>query len=318
MDRNVSILLADDDPINLKLLESTLKKRDYELLTAMNGEEAIQIAQESVPDLILLDIKMPGIDGFEVCRSLKEMETTEKIPIIFLTASEHVEDKVKAFETGGVDYITKPFQREGVIARVENHLEISRLTQELTEALEKQRKLSEKLRELSIKDPLTTLYNRRYFFERMDEEIKRAMRREELMAIAIFDIDHFKDVNDTYGHWCGDFVLKALSSLIRKEIRETDLLARYGGEEFVVAFLDIEPDSIKPRLEALRKTIESRTFVFDENQINKTISIGYTVYKFDRDSSVEVELLINKADKALYHAKETGRNKVVHFADLTR
>jgi len=312
------ILLVDDNPMNLKTLANTLEKQDYELLIATSGERGIKIAKNATPDLVLLDIRMPGLDGFEVCIKLKEIEITKDIPVIFLTALSEVENKVKAFGVGGVDYITKPFQQEEVLARVKSHLKISRLTRELAESLVKQQELSERLRKLSIQDPLTNLYNRRYFFESMEKEIKKAMRREEQMAIAIFDIDFFKSVNDTYGHLCGDLILKELGSIISQNIRETDLFARYGGEEFVAGFFDIESDGIYGRLEDIRKMIESHPFVFDGAQIKKTVSIGLTVHKFNRYSNVKVDNLVNEADNALYQAKETGRNKVVCFAHLAK
>ena len=149
---------------------------------------------------------------------------------------------------------------------------------------------------------------------RFEEEIQRAIRKKELMVIAIFDIDFFKDVNDTYGHLCGDFILKELSAMIRKNVRETDLRARFGGEEFVAAFFDVELDGIYKRLADIRQGIASHLFVFEGDSIRRTLSIGFTVFQPDLNGKVKVQNLVSEADRALYHAKETGRNKIVPFS----
>ena len=314
MDKKPSLLLVDDNPANLSVLVGNLRGENYELLTATTGERALGIAQKAVPNLILLDIMMPGINGFEMCRRLKEIEVTKDIPVIFLSALGEVADKLKGFEVGGVDYITKPFQKAEVLMRIETHLKINRLVRQLAQSLAKEKELSAHLLELSTKDPLTNLYNRRYFFDRIEEEIQRAIRKKELMVIAIFDIDFFKCVNDTYGHLCGDFILKELSAMIRKNVRETDLLARFGGEEFVAAFFDVELNGIYKRLADIREGIASHLFVFEGNSIRRTLSIGFTVFQPDLNGNVKVQHLVSEADRALYHAKETGRNKIVPFS----
>jgi diguanylate cyclase (GGDEF)-like protein len=311
-----SILLVDDNPVNLKQLVKNLTHQDYELLTTTSGASALQLAQAAKPDLILLDIMMPELSGLDVCKKLKADEATQEIPVIFLSSRNEVEDKVKAFKAGGVDYITRPFQREELLVRVETHLKISRLTHQLSDALAKQKQLNDHLLELSMRDPLTNLYNRRFFFERIEAEMKRAKRQNAAIAITIIDIDAFKEVNDTYGHLCGDFVLKEMSAFLRRNIRETDLLARYGGEEFIIAFFDIQPDGMYRRLESLRETIASQIFVYNRVQIQRTVSIGLSICQFEMGPQRKIEQYINEADRALYHAKKTGKNQIVRFSDL--
>ena len=212
--KELSIVIVDDMPDNLRLLADILKDKGYKVRPAPSGARALATIRKEPPDLILLDIMMPGMDGYEVCRQLKANESTKDIPIIFLSALNEVFDKVKAFKAGGIDFITKPFQVEEVLARVRTHLTIRAQQKALAlqnAALLKKNMLiteqAKKLELLATRDFLTGLSNRRDFLERAVQEEKRFKRRARPFALILIDIDHFKRVNDTNGHACGDKVL---------------------------------------------------------------------------------------------------------------
>lgn len=301
-----TILIVDDTPANLHLLNDLLTGHGYKTRPMPNGERALSSIEKSIPDLILLDIMMPAMDGYEVCRRLKADESTKNIPIIFISALDEVFDKVKAFELGGADYITKPFQSEEVLARVATHLEIRRLILELESK-------NVELERLAIMDPLTNIYNRRFFFETAEKEFERTKRYTNPLALILFDIDHFKQVNDTHGHLVGDQVLINLAKLCRETIRTVDILARYGGEEFILLMPDTPLKAAENAAERLREMVAKTNLT--DNQIDLTVTISLGVNNWDGTGELDLTAFIDQADQALYQSKEGGRNRVTVFED---
>ena len=215
------ILIVDDDPTNVLLLTKILTKSGYRVEKAASGMECLEFVRKQLPDLVLLDVRMPGMDGFEVCRRLKSDERTADIPVIFLTAEGRSDENIAAgFGAGASDYITKPFSRVDVLARVQVPLQ--------------QRAMRETYKQLAGQDPLTGLSNRRRAHEQMAEIVSYASRHEESIGVILSDLDNFKRVNDTYGHDFGDGILVGFAHLLQTECRLEDIVCRYGGEEFLV------------------------------------------------------------------------------------
>ena len=314
-----TIMIVDDQPENVKLLIAYLKKSGFRISVAQSGEEAIKRVKRVMPDLVLLDVKLPGIDGFETCRRLKANETTKEIPVIFLTALADAIDKVKGIEAGGADYVTKPFEGLELLARIKTHLELSRYRKKLEQTNQELRQANEALLEsrkqleLAAKtDPLTQLPNRREMLERIRYEKIRFERSQNVFTLALCDIDNFKQVNDTFGHDCGDFILVSIAGLIRSMIRKQDHLARWGGEEFLFAFPETDVKGGKVVCEKLRETITEHAYQYKNHTISITITFGLSVFG---DYSMEIEECIKKADQALYRGKKHGKNCVVPFRE---
>jgi len=301
-------------PDNLRLLTDILKDRGYKVRPAPNGARAMATIHKEPPELILLDIMMPGMDGYEVCRRLKSEDITKDIPIIFLSALNEVVDKVKAFKVGGVDFITKPFQVEEVLARVNIHLALR--TQQKALALQNEELLkknelileqAQRLERMATKDFLTGLSNRRHFLKRADQEEKRFKRTGSPFAVILLDIDHFKKINDTYGHECGDKVLSRISRELENSLRAQDIPARWGGEEFICLLPETGVDGILSAAEKIRSDVKRLVYDCIDNGDPITVTLGGCVY----DGSCDMETCIRRADEALYQGKKRGRNQVV-------
>jgi diguanylate cyclase (GGDEF)-like protein/PAS domain S-box-containing protein len=444
----MTILVVDDTLENVTLLSRILKMSGYNIQVASSGTQAVDVAKTLLPDLILLDINMPVMDGFEACARLKEDERTREIPVIFISALDSIEDKVRAFRAGGVDYILKPFEYEEVQARVETHLDIRRLRvqlelanrelatriNELTNSrellAERERKLSafvsalpnlsfilneegrylevlanetdllpakldqlvgslvekvippqvavmmmdairqailtgkiqiieyeipviaggrrwfegrvtlmekdeaghskvvfvateiseriqlyQEVQRLANEDVLTSCFNRRHFMVLATQEIHRAMRYKRPLSLLMLDIDHFKGFNDRYGHQIGDQLLCYLVNLCQKQLRSVDILGRYGGEEFVVVMPETTADGALQAAERLRAKIEKMVIDTSEGKLSVTVSIGLTSLERGFDQSQTLDMLIKRADQALYAAKAAGRNCVRAWQD---
>lgn len=308
------IVIVDDTPDNLRLLVGILNERGYKVRPAPSGLRALATIRKEPPDLILLDIMMPEMDGYEVCRRLKTDELTKDIPVVFLSALTEVFDKVEAFKAGGVDYISKPFQVEEVLARVNTHLMIraqqNALCVQNEELVRKNALITEQGEELQLlatRDCLTGLSNRRDFLERARQEEKRVKRTKRTFAFIILDIDHFKNVNDTYGHECGDKVLVGVARALEKALRAQDILARWGGEEFVCLFPETEVEGAKHAAEKIRAAVETHCHECSDASVSVTVTLGVCMY----DGSCSIEECIRRADSALYIGKDRGRNQVV-------
>jgi len=287
-----TILIVDDTITNLDILEELLVH--YDLIDATNGEDAVDIAYNEHIDLILLDIMMPNMDGYEVCKKLKSDQKTKNIPIIFITAKTDEESIEKAFDIGGADYITKPFMPKELLARVKKELHIQNLQSEL------------KL--LAATDPMTKLYNRRYFTQTAKHIFDLSKREKENLSLIMIDIDKFKNINDTYGHDVGDKVIVSLADALIQEHRESDIVCRFGGEEFVMLLPNTSLDNAQILANNIRVGIENLTLQIEDNEIKFTISLG--ISQIDLSSEVNIEAGLKRADEALYEAKNSGRNRV--------
>lgn len=292
-----SILVVDDAKENLDVLVYLFKDK-YTVLTASNGPSALQMVLTKLPDLILLDIMMPGMDGYEVCQHLKNDDYTKNIPIIFLTALTEAIDEVKAFDIGAVDYITKPFQLIDLKNRVRTHL-----------------KLKEKhdmLESLVSLDGLTNIFNRRKFDDILYQEWRRSKRNNQSLSLIILDIDNFKLLNDYYGHAYGDECLKKVANELKNNLkRSSDFLGRYGGEEFVVLLPDTEIKGAINVAEKLIKAISDLKILHEYSRTGKhlTLSAGVASITSYQDKN-SPSLLIEAADEMLYKSKKNGRNQV--------
>ena len=213
--QTATILVVDDTPLNVILLDRLLKSAGYRVNQAEQGFAALDSARSDPPDMVLLDINMPGMSGYDVCRELKADERLKDIPIIFISALSDTMDKVMALSVGGVDYVTKPFQAEEVLARIETHLKIRNLQKELEAK-------NNELLHLAATDPLTKVFNRRHFFELASRELSRARRTKDVFSVILMDIDHFKKVNDSYGHIAGDQTLIRFAEICRENLRQYD------------------------------------------------------------------------------------------------
>ncbi|MCC7431408.1 diguanylate cyclase [bacterium] len=288
-----TILVVDDDPMIGDIISKIFKKKfNFSCHVCYNGLEAVKYIESHLPDLILLDVNMPIMNGYEACEKIRQNTRTNLVPIIFITAFDKMDDKVKGFNAGVDDYLVKPFDMRELEVRV-----VSLLAR------------VEKFIEVSSKDELTGLYNRRYFQDILYHEIKIHMRQNVELSLSMIDIDFFKKVNDTYGHLVGDFILKSFSEKMANFFRKSDILGRFGGEEFILAFPHTNSQLAKWKIEALREEISKEIFVYDEKtKINFTFSAGVSELKKNGET---LESLTEAADKSLYLAKNQGRNRVI-------
>lgn len=295
-----TILIADDERINLAALNKILSP-DYELFIAKSGQGAIDTAKENQPDLILLDVIMPDMNGFDIIVELQKFPETKKIPVIFITGLTSVDDEERGLELGAVDYIHKPFSATIVKARVKTQMKIIQ-----------QMRIIEKF---SMTDPLTELPNRRMFADRFEAEWQRAIRDKKPISFIMMDVDKFKTYNDTYGHPQGDVLLKSVARIFEAHAqRKTDLAARLGGEEFGVLLPGADVAAASRIAEAIRADVEAMRVPKEDGGITvSTISLGiaHTVPSIG-DSK---EDFLSVADKRLYRAKESGRNRYVASDD---
>ncbi|HEX9653015.1 MAG TPA: diguanylate cyclase [bacterium] len=304
-----TILVVDDVPVNIQLLTTYLASEGYEIVSARDGVEAIELVRKHLPDLILLDVMMPKMNGFEVCQVIKADKDTMFIPVIMVTALNELEDKIKGMNAGADDFISKPFNKLELMVRVRSLLRIKYLNDALNEKVQELQKAKEELRQLAITDGLTGLYNYRYFKEHLSQELNRAKRHKLEVSVVMMDIDHFKHYNDTNGHPAGDAVLKKISKLLKDNIRNIDLAARYGGEEFVLVLLETNKASAKIVAEKIRRLVEDHAFEFEDMQPAGKITISTGVSTFPEDGE-EFDTLVNAADQRLYRAKQAGRNAI--------
>jgi diguanylate cyclase (GGDEF)-like protein len=305
------VLIVDDHEDNIELLRARLEAWGFATESAGDGQEALNRIEQSPPDLILLDVMMPNIDGIEVARRVKGNRSLPFIPIIMQTALDATEDKVEGLEAGADDYITKPIDFAELKARLNSMLRIKRLQDALEERERQLLEANERLRHMSQTDALTGLDNRRHLEERIDEMFEHARRLSEPFACVMCDLDRFKSVNDTHGHQAGDAVLKQFARILRHEAREIDRVGRYGGEEFMLLLPGTVLDAAVTFAERVRKEVEGHTFTFDGTQVCRTASFGVSAWPHPRVGNCDE--LVRAADDALYVAKETGRNRVVRF-----
>ncbi len=289
------VLVIDDSESIHRLIDARLRPDGLQVTGEVAPEVGITRAVSDQPDLILLDIGLPGIDGFEVCRRLQEHPATRHIPIIFLTGTADVDSKVRGLDLGAVDFVTKPFDQVELRARVRAALR----TKRLQDMLEQQ----------SFLDGLTGLWNRAYLDKRLEAELNVARRYGRALSLVMADIDGFKRLNDTYGHLFGDVVLQGISEGLRGYARRSDIVARYGGEEFAILLTDTGTKSAKYVSERLRISAESRNFEVKGVPVSVTASFGVVCCE-DVVGELTPEAMIAAADRALYASKDAGRNCV--------
>ena len=299
-EKKYSILVADDHSVNIMALTDILSN-EYTIYAAKNGRDTLKAAHKYLPDLILLDVIMPDMDGFAVISSLKASQPTKDIPVIFATGLSSVDDEEKGLSLGAADYINKPFSPAIVKLRVNNQRKI--LSQFRT------------IEKLSVTDHLTGIANRRGFVNRIEMEFNRAIREKLYVSIVLMDLDRFKNYNDSYGHIQGDVALREVASMLQASIkRPADFVARWGGEEFIILLPGTDKQGAAGIAEHIRESIET-TPIPTADGANTHMTASFGVYTGIPDNAATYESYIYKADKALYRVKRTSRNRVVSFND---
>ena len=306
----IKILIVDDTPENLRLLTHILESEGYCVRKALNGKMALQGVHHNPPDLILLDIRMPDMNGYEVCQQLKASIVTAHIPIVFISALDQMDEKVRAFEVGGQDYITKPFHALEVLIRVKNQLLIQQQNQELqqqNQCLEQEiaerLKAEAEVRQLALTDELTALYNRRGFFLLAGQQLKIAQRTQLPCCLLFADVDGLKQINDTFGHEVGDRAIVDASQLLKQTFRDADIIARLGGDEFVI-LIPAGSDSVDILCLRLQTNIDE----FNQaaaRSYQLAMSVGVQICALTDDPSLEQ--LLAQADKLMYEHKRLKR-----------
>jgi diguanylate cyclase (GGDEF)-like protein len=290
------ILVVDDEPVNVQALYQIFGK-DSEVFMAISGRQALEVCRQKYPDLILMDVVMPDMDGIAACKALKAEAATRDIPVIFVTSHNSAEEEALGLEVGAVDFISKPINPAVVRARVKTHLTL--------------KYQSDVLRRMVSSDGLTGIPNRRLFDERMDVEWRASRRSMTPLSVMMIDVDYFKNYNDHYGHLEGDNCLKMVaSSLLESGWRGRDLVARYGGEEFVCLMSETDMEGGMCKAEILRKHIESMAIPHAGSSVSDVITVSIGVATVIPGDDITSDELIRLADEQLYKAKLGGRNRV--------
>lgn len=308
-----NIMIVDDKPANLLSLEALMESSDFEEITCCNivkassGNEALRLALMDDYAVILLDVQMPGMDGFETAEYLRTNSKTKHIPIVFVTALSKEDKHVfKGYESGAVDYLFKPIEPMILLSKVRIFSELYQYKATIRRQVKELEKARGALKIQAAHDSLTGILNRGAIMERLDEELSRCMREKNSLSVAMFDIDHFKKVNDSYGHQSGDLVLKECVNRIASGLRQYDILGRYGGEEFMIIIPGASLEQARGVCERIRKFIADGEMRTLEAKVSITASLGVAT----TDGKVDAESLLKAADRALYKAKDRGRNRV--------
>jgi two-component system cell cycle response regulator len=290
------VLIVDDNEDNLLLFQEYLEDNGFETALATSGAEALGFLEENAVDVIVLDIQMPEMDGFEVCRRVKNNEATRDIPVIFVTAKfQDVDHVATGLYLGANDYLYKPVAEKELVARVSVMVRLKAADDEV--------------RRISVTDELTGLYNRRFLRRRLDEELSRARRGQLPLAVVLLDLDHFKKVNDTYGHAIGDKALCAVAGVLEQSLRHGDIYGRWGGEEFLVFLPGNDREGAEITAERLRSAISALSLESLHAGLQLTASLGVSIFD-GHDPASDQDALVARADKALYAAKAQGRDRV--------
>ncbi len=296
MDKKNKILIVEDSNTQRAILVRWVKNNGYEAIEAEDCASAKKFLLQLEIDVVLLDWNLPDGSGVDLIKEILESSRNGWIPIIMVTANTEPEKIREAIDAGATDFIRKPPEEIELIARVYSSLRI--------------KNLQDKLLENSIKDALTGLYNRRYINERSIQEFSRCKRHENPFSLVIFDLDHFKNVNDTYGHEVGDLVLRSIASIFQKSIRNSDILGRFGGEEFLILMPETKPENASKVLEKVKNLLLDSPILHKDKDLQITFSAG--IAGGSLDSILGMDQLFQLADSRLYEAKKSGRNKIVY------
>jgi len=290
---NTNLLVVDDSKVYLNTVKDMLEKMKFNVFTASNGEEALEILKNSGKDfkLVLTDFHMPKMDGMELTMKIREEYDKDRLSIIVLSANDSSDISSQFISVGANDFLNKPYTQAEVAIRINSNLELL--------------ELFEKTRDMANKDFMTGAYNRRYFFEAGEKIYEKAKSDKKNLAVAMLDIDKFKNINDTYGHDIGDIAIKEVANILKSNLKETDLMARFGGEEFCVLLENRTQEEVKELFEKIRKAFEDNIIETENHKIQYTTSIGI-FYGID-DS---LEAMIKKSDDGLYYCKNNGRNQI--------
>lgn len=298
--KRYKLLVVDDQPINIQVLYQIFSA-DYDVCMATSGEQALKVCAEQNPDLVLLDIEMPGMNGFDVCQRLKADSATKNVPVIFVTAHVDEASETQGLDAGAVDFIYKPINPKIVRARVKTHATL--------------KAQADLLRNWVYIDGLTNVHNRRYFDERLSTEWSRATRNNTELSLLLLDVDFFKRYNDYYGHQAGDDCLRKIAGAIKDTLqRPTDIVARYGGEEFACLLPDTNLEGAFHIAEAIKQAIIALNIPHAASTVNPKVTVSIGVCVKPATYQGEAELLLRNADVQLYNAKENGRNCVCSVA----
>ena len=295
------VLVVDDVPDNVKLMACELADLGYEVVSALDGPTALRLARERSPDVILLDVMMPGMDGIEVCRRLKADPVSRTIPVVMVSARERENDVVEGLDAGAHDYVTKPFNTRILLARVRSAVRAKADHDTITE-------LNRRLAEQATVDSLTGARNRAYLSDAMSQAMSLSRRRGLPLSLVMLDVDHFKSYNDTYGHPAGDDVLRAVVEVLSGVVRAHDVVARYGGEEFVVLLPATDSDAARVAADRLRAALA--LYPWPRRPVTASLGIATS-----EPGSTDLLTLVDRADRALYLAKRSGRDRSVHESD---
>ncbi|HXN72571.1 MAG TPA: diguanylate cyclase [Candidatus Acidoferrales bacterium] len=300
-DMQMKVLIAEDDPVSRRLLEVFLTKWGYQIVVASSGTEALELlAQIDAPRLALLDWMMPGLEGVQVCRKIRERKDRPYVYLLLLSARTQKEDLLLGLESGADDYLTKPFNAPELRARLNVGQRILQLQDSLMVA-------GAELLFRATHDPLTGISNRGMVLDALHKEHSRQVRQGGSFGIVLLDVDHFKSVNDTHGHLCGDRVLQEVVRRVASTVRPYDTVGRYGGEEFLIVVPSSDSANIFGLSERIRRAIESKPIATDSGEISVTVSLGLAVSS--AIVPLDPEVMLDTADKALYRGKEAGRNR---------
>ena len=288
------VLIVDDTRLNINILTDILVKDKLIVSSTDSSVDIVDLVLKENPDVILLDIVMPVVDGFEVCRLLKNNENLRDIPIIMVTADTSSVSIKKALDLGAFDYVKKPFEEIEIVARIHSALKL--------------KEYQDKLKVLALRDDLTGLYNRVAFNDLFDVELSKQERDGSSLSFVMLDVDNFKTINDTYGHLAGDYALKEISRILVSSVRCSDIVGRFGGDEFSIVLTQINLEDSFNVCDRIRKRVEEFEFNFNAVPIKLTVSMGV----FSKNSLVKLsrDEIVEKADKELYLAKKLSKNKV--------
>lgn len=306
-----TLLIVDDSSIIRKSVIKALQPAGIfdRILQAKNGLEGLEVLLKEEIDLLISDINMPKMDGFKLLVTLRNLEKYKDLPVILLSSHAEADHKIKGLQGGANDYVTKPFESGELIARIKNLLMMKELQDELARKNKAMELANKKLEQISVTDELTGLWNRRYLWDRLEEEITKARRFNQTVSCLMIDIDDFKVINDTYGHIAGDCVLIEISRILKGQCRNHDLLARFGGEEFIMVLHQTNLEGALQLAQRLVHAVDNGPFAIpDQKTLKATISIGVATYP--SQNITDVNDLIKKADEALYQAKRKGKNRV--------